>query len=141
MWDVGGQSKIRPLWKYYYQNTDALIFVVDSCDRERLKEVSNFICFPFFIQLKPCPTQAKEELDALVSSDELRNAQVLVLANKADMPNALSTSDLSQKLGLTSLKNNWFIQSTCAVTGEGLYEGLDWLSAELKKPQPVQRLY
>ena len=38
MWDVGGQDKIRPLWRHYYQNTQGLIFVVDSSDRERIQE-------------------------------------------------------------------------------------------------------
>ena len=38
VWDVGGQDKIRPLWRHYYQNTQGLIFVVDSSDRERIQE-------------------------------------------------------------------------------------------------------
>ena len=40
VWDVGGQDKIRVLWKHYYQNTDILIFVVDSNDRDRIQEAS-----------------------------------------------------------------------------------------------------
>lgn len=66
MWDVGGQTKIRPLWRHYYQNTEAIIFVVDSNDRERIAE-------------------AKEELHSLASDDELRGAHVLVMANKQDL--------------------------------------------------------
>ena len=38
VWDVGGQDKIRPLWRHYFQNTQGLIFVVDSNDRERIDE-------------------------------------------------------------------------------------------------------
>ncbi|XP_048782235.1 ADP-ribosylation factor 5 isoform X2 [Tympanuchus pallidicinctus] len=38
VWDVGGQDKIRPLWRHYFQNTQGLIFVVDSNDRERVQE-------------------------------------------------------------------------------------------------------
>merc|ERR1719508_34174 len=38
VWDVGGQDKIRPLWRHYFQNTQGLIFVVDSNDRERIGE-------------------------------------------------------------------------------------------------------
>ena len=38
VWDVGGQDKIRPLWRHYFQNPQGLIFVVDSNDRERIQE-------------------------------------------------------------------------------------------------------
>jgi Arf/Sar family protein len=44
MWDIGGQEKIRPLWRHYYQNTDAIIFVVDSCDKERMFDSNRYKC-------------------------------------------------------------------------------------------------
>jgi len=110
MWDIGGQDKIRPLWRHYYQNTQAVIFVVDSNDRERVEEV-------------------REELLRLLQEDELRDAVVLVIANKQDLPNAMNAAELRGKLGLDQLRcRNWYLQSACATTGEGLYEGLDWLS-------------
>ena len=66
--------------------------------------------------------------------DELRDAVLLVFANKQDLPNAMSCADLSDKLGLSNIRGRrWYIQSTCATHGEGLYEGLDWLSGELAK--------
>ncbi|XP_075945089.1 ADP-ribosylation factor 4-like [Anarhichas minor] len=115
VWDVGGQDKIRPLWRHYFQNTQGLIFVVDSNDRERVEESS-------------------DELKKMLTEDELKDAIVLVFANKQDLPNALSVSELSDKLGLQTLHHkNWHIQSTCATQGTGLYEGLDWLSKELLK--------
>jgi len=40
VWDVGGQEKLRPLWKHYFNNTDALIFVVDAADRDRLRHAA-----------------------------------------------------------------------------------------------------
>jgi ADP-ribosylation factor protein 1 len=114
VWDVGGQDKIRPLWRHYFQNTQGLIFVVDSNDRERISE-------------------AREELNRMLNEDELRDAVLLVFCNKQDLPNALQATDVTQKLGLQSMRNRkWFIQSTCATTGDGLYEGLDWLANELK---------
>jgi signal recognition particle receptor subunit beta len=59
---------------------------------------------------------------------------VLVFANKQDLPNAMSASELTEKLGLNELRNRrWYIHATCAVQGNGLYEGLDWLSNELAK--------
>ncbi|KAM9807861.1 ADP-ribosylation factor 4-like [Neosynchiropus ocellatus] len=115
VWDVGGQDKIRPLWRHYFQNTQGLIFVVDSNDRERVSE-------------------AKEELNKMLAEDELRDAVLLVFANKQDLPNAISVSELTDKLGLHTLQHKrWYMQSTCATQGTGLYEGLDWLSNELSK--------
>lgn len=115
VWDVGGQDKIRPLWRHYFQNTQGLIFVVDSNDKERIME-------------------AKDELNRMLSEDELRDAALLVFANKQDLPNALCAADVTNQLGLHNTKNrSWYIQATCATSGDGLYEGLDWLSNELKK--------
>jgi len=115
MWDVGGQDKLRPLWRHYFQNTNGVIFVVDSNDRDRVG-------------------QARDELQKMLGEDELRDAVLLVFANKQDLPNAMSTAEVTDKLGLHSLRQrNWFIQGSCATSGEGLYEGLDWLSANIKK--------
>uniref|UniRef100_A0AAZ3S1D1 ADP-ribosylation factor 1 n=1 Tax=Oncorhynchus tshawytscha TaxID=74940 RepID=A0AAZ3S1D1_ONCTS len=114
VWDVGGQDKIRPLWRHYFQNTQGLIFVVDSNDRERVNE-------------------AREELMRMLAEDELREAVLLVFANKQDLPNAMNAAEITDKLGLHSLRHrNWYIQATCATSGDGLYEGLDWLSNQLK---------
>ena len=65
----------------------------------------------------------------IVIVDELRDAAVLVFANKQDLPNAMSVAEVTDKLGLHSLRSRkWYIQATCATSGDGLYEGLDWLS-------------
>jgi len=113
VWDVGGQDKIRKLWRYYYQNTQGLIFVIDSNDRDRIED-------------------AREELMQMLADDEMRNAVLLVFANKQDLPDSMSASEVSQKLGLHNMRNRqWFIQSACATTGDGLYEGLDWMSRTL----------
>ena len=115
VWDVGGQDKIRPLWRHYFSNTDAVIYVVDSNDRERIQE-------------------ANSELNKMLQEDDLRNSDLLVFANKQDLPNALSVAEITDKLGLHNLKSRqWYIQAACATTGDGLYEGLDWLSATLAK--------
>jgi ADP-ribosylation factor protein 1 len=114
VWDVGGQDKIRPLWRHYFQNTQGIIFVVDSNDRERIVE-------------------AREELQRMLNEDELRSALLLVFANKQDLPNAMNAAEITDKLGLHSLSTRaWYIQSTCATSGDGLYEGLEWLSRTLK---------
>ncbi|XP_045122217.1 ADP-ribosylation factor 4 [Portunus trituberculatus] len=115
VWDVGGQDKIRPLWRHYFQNTQGLIFVVDSNDKERI-------------------TEASDELAKMLHEDELRDAVLLVFANKQDLPNAMTAAELTDRLGLNQLRSRrWYIQASCAMQGQGLYEGLDWLSNELSK--------
>ncbi|XP_072030033.1 ADP-ribosylation factor 1-like isoform X1 [Amphiura filiformis] len=115
VWDVGGQDKIRPLWRHYFQNTQGLIFVIDSNDRERIGD-------------------ARDELMRMLNEDELKDACLLIFANKQDLPNAMNTAEVTDKLGLHSMRNrDWYIQATCATSGDGLYEGLDWLSTQLKK--------
>jgi len=115
VWDVGGQDKIRPLWRHYFQNTQGIIFVVDSNDRERVSE-------------------AREELQRMLNEDELRDALLLVFANKQDLPNAMNAAEITDKLGLHGLRQRtWYIQAACATSGDGLYEGLEWLSANIKR--------
>ena len=113
VWDVGGQDKnyFRPLWRYYYPNTSCLIFVVDSNDRNRVDA-------------------ARDELHRMLEEDEMRDAMVLVYANKQDLPDAMSASELTERLGLHGLQRSrqWYIQACCGTTGDGLYEGLDWVS-------------
>ncbi|XP_034021144.1 ADP-ribosylation factor 4-like [Thalassophryne amazonica] len=114
VWDVGGQTIIRPLWRHYYINTQGLIFVVDSNDRERIKE-------------------AAEELHMMLEADELRGVALLVLANKQDLPRAMSISDITDGLSLSRVSQPWLVQASCAVSGAGLAEGLDWLSDQILK--------
>jgi len=122
VWDVGGQDKIRPLWRHYYQNTQGIIFVVDSNDRERIDDTGG------------ADNSAKEELHRMLAEDELRDAVLLVFCNKQDLPNAMSVNEVTERLGLNQLRSRkWYIQATCATTGDGLYEGLDWLSNTLSK--------
>ncbi|XP_057300954.1 ADP-ribosylation factor 1-like 2 [Hydractinia symbiolongicarpus] len=114
VWDIGGQDRIRALWRLYYQETEGIIFVVDSHDRERVDE-------------------ARHELYKLLKEEDLQNAVLLVYANKQDLPGAMSTTELTDKLGLLRLRNrNWYIQATSAVKGDGLYQGLEWISQQMK---------
>ena len=113
VWDVGGQDKIRVLWKHYYQNTDGLIFVVDSNDRDRIED-------------------AAEELKRMLNEEELKDTVVLVMANKQDLNGAMSPNEITEKLGLSQLKGRqWLVQGTSATTGQGLNEGMDWLVGAL----------
>ena len=115
VWDVGGQDKIRVLWKHYYQNTDGLIFVVDSNDKERVDD-------------------AAEELKKMLAEEELKDCITLVMANKQDLKDAMSPETVTEKLGLSQLKGRpWLVQGTSATTGQGLKEGLDWMYGLLLK--------
>ncbi|KAF9571116.1 hypothetical protein EC968_001035 [Mortierella alpina] len=115
VWDIGGQDKIRALWRHYFQNSQGVIFVVDSNDRDRILE-------------------AREELHRMLNEDELSDAVLLVYANKQDLPSAMNAAEITDKLGLNSLRTRtWYIQATCATSGDGLYEGLEWLASALKR--------
>lgn len=99
------------------RGTEVLIYVIDSNDRERIGE-------------------AVEELEKLLREDELRDAILLVFANKQDLPRAMSIPELIDKLSLYSLRNReWHLQPTCAITSEGLFEGIEWISKTIKKNQ------
>ncbi|THG09863.1 hypothetical protein TEA_008682 [Camellia sinensis var. sinensis] len=115
VWDVGGQEKLRPLWRHYFNNTDGLIYVVDSLDRERIGK-------------------AKQEFQTIIADPFMLNSVILVFANKQDMKGAMTPMEVCEGLGLYDLKNRkWHMQGTCALKGDGLYEGLDWLSSTLKE--------
>ena len=83
VWDIGGQDKIRPLWRHYYQNIQGIIFVVDSSDKERIDES---------ISLQ---NNVKNELHQLLSNDDIKDVVLLVLANKQDLPHVLSINEIT----------------------------------------------
>ena len=91
IWDVGGQDKIRLLWRHYFQNTMLLIYMIDANDRARFEE-------------------SKEELEKLLEEDELNNAILLVLGNKVDQPEAASSLEITQIFELERLDRPWMIK-------------------------------
>lgn len=109
VWDLGGQTSIRPYWRCYYANTAAVVFVIDSTDVERLETASG-------------------ELRAMLEEDELRESALLVFANKQDQPGAKGAGEISEALRLGELKDrNWSIMACSAIDGRGISEGMDWL--------------
>jgi len=109
VWDLGGQTSIRPYWRCYYANTAAVIFVVDSTDIDRLQI-------------------AADELAAMLAEEELRDAALLVFANKQDQPGAKGAGEISEALKLGELRDrNWTIIACSAIDGRGINEGMDWL--------------
>ncbi|KAL4732692.1 ADP-ribosylation factor, Arf Arf6 [Fusarium chlamydosporum] len=97
VWDVGGQDKIRPLWRHYFSGTQGLIFVIDSSDRNRMEE-------------------ARQELHRIINDP-------------------MKPQEVTEALQLSKLKDKvWYVVPSCATTGEGLLEGLAWLSNNVKAP-------
>jgi ADP-ribosylation factor protein 1 len=87
--------------------------------------------------------EAREELLSVMNDDLLRGAALLVFANKQDLPGSISTADIVSKLELGKNFRTvpWHVQGTIATSGEGLYEGLDWLAATLNESPARQRAF
>lgn len=107
VWDVGGQDKIRPLWRHYFSGTQGLIFVIDSSDRDRIDE-------------------ARAELHRIIGDREMRDSLLLVFANKQDVAGAMVPEEVKERLQLGKLGQGrlWNVVPSCATTGDGLFEGL-----------------
>ncbi|CAB1345773.1 unnamed protein product [Coregonus sp. 'balchen'] len=103
-----------PYWRCYYSNTDAVIYVVDSSDRDRMGI-------------------SKSELVAMLEEEELKKAILVVFANKQDMEQAMTPAEVANSLGLPALKDRkWQIFKTSATKGTGLDEAMEWLVEALK---------
>ena len=112
-WDLGGQESNRSLWDVYYMSTDAIVYVIDSQDDEYFEE-------------------SKAQFHKLLVHPILKNATILIFANKQDLPGAKSINQLIQDYGFDKIKNHiWHIQSCSALKGEGLVTGIKWLSEQL----------
>ncbi|KAB0359828.1 hypothetical protein FD755_020491 [Muntiacus reevesi] len=101
MWDIGGQEALRSTWSTHYSNTEFIILVIDSTDRDRL-------------------LTTREELYKMLAHEALRDASILIFANKQDMKDSMTIVEISQFLTLSAIKDHpWHIQGCCALTGEG----------------------
>ena len=113
MWDLGGQTELRPYWRCYYPKTNAIVFVIDSSDKERLEIV-------------------KQELFLLLQEEDLQGVPIAILANKQDLEEALSDIEISETIGLSNIRNHqWAIFKTIAKTGSGLDNAFKWLTGIL----------
>ena len=111
-WDLGGQESTRSVWDVYFVNTDAIIYVIDSHD-------TNY-------------EESKNQFYKLLENEALKNAVILIYANKQDLSGAKSVNDIIQIYELNKLKDHiWNIQPCSAQTGEGLITGMKWLSDQL----------
>ena len=118
LWDVGGQKSIRTYWRNYFEQTDGIIWVVDSVDRWRLEE---------------CRLQLKD----LLGQEKLAGASLLIFANKQDLGGALTFEQIAEALHLRGpnatdmSSHHWSILGCSAVTGDGLADGFDWVVSDI----------
>ena len=120
-WDVGGCDKIRPLWRHYFQNTQCIVYFVDSSDRERIDE-------------------NEWSLGLLMTEDEIKGVPILVFVNKQDRPNAMSVKEVIDKLSLDKIRDRpWYAQACSATSGDGLFEGMDWIVSVLGKHRSTEK--
>ncbi|KAM6986528.1 ADP-ribosylation factor-like protein 3 [Aplochiton taeniatus] len=115
VWDIGGQRKIRTFWKKYLENTDLLIYVIDSADKKRFEETGL-------------------ELAELIDEENLKGVPVLIYANKQDLVTASPASEIAEGLNLHTYRDRqWQIQACSAVSGEGLQDGMNWICTNVLK--------
>ncbi|PHJ22612.1 adp-ribosylation factor-like protein 2 [Cystoisospora suis] len=110
IWDVGGQRTIRSFWRNYFEETDGVVWVVDSADRPRMQ-----VC--------------REELHKLMKEERLAGATLLIFANKQDVPSSLTAFEISKALELDKMRGSrhWNVVACSAREGAGLIDGLAWL--------------
>ncbi|CAM9600254.1 unnamed protein product [Chrysoparadoxa australica] len=123
VWDIGGQKSIRPYWRNYFDQTDALIYVIDSADKKRMDETG-------------------EELGQLLEEDKLAGVPVLIYANKQDLMSALSAGEISDGLQLATIRDrSWHIQGCSAKTSEGLQDGIEWIISMINENSGEEKGY
>ena len=108
-WDIGGQKSIRNIWENYFENNDALIYVIDSSDVYRIEE-------------------SGKELRNLLEENLLSGIPLLIYANKQDLNLSLNPEEIMNQLNLENIINRkWTIVASSAITKVGIVEGLEWL--------------
>ncbi|XP_051177124.1 ADP-ribosylation factor-like protein 2 [Lolium perenne] len=114
IWDVGGQKTIRSYWRNYFEQTDGLVWVVDSSDVRRLDD-------------------CRAELHNLLKEERLAGSSLLVFANKQDIQGALKPDEIAKVLNLEVMNKDrhWKIVGCSAYSGEGLLQGFDWLVQDI----------
>merc|ERR1712224_651950 len=75
--------------------------------------------------------EAQKEIKKMLDEPLLAEVTLLILANKQDLPRAVTSAKLTDALNLRESKQKWKVQGCCATTGDGLFDGLDWLAKEL----------
>ncbi|KAF2076043.1 hypothetical protein CYY_002657 [Polysphondylium violaceum] len=142
-WDIGYEKTNVPVWQYYIQDTQAIIFIIDSCDRQRLRlvkeELWNLVNdknVQKIVNFKQQNNNTNNSNNNSNNKNTDTRVKVLIYSNKTDQisENPMNTLEVAQSLSLYNLPKNisWHVQGCSATSeeGDGLYEGLDWLSSQ-----------
>ncbi|KAG9494136.1 ADP-ribosylation factor-like protein 14 [Eleutherodactylus coqui] len=116
IWDVGGQEKLRSFWCYYFENTDGLVYVVDSTNKQTLDE-------------------SRRQFQFILQNELVKNVPVVILANKQDLPGALNADEITRKFNMKKYccDRDWYVQPCCAITGQGLAEAFNKVTEFMKR--------
>ena len=115
VYDLGGQKAIREYWQYYYEKVDALIYVIDANDEERIAECN-------------------DSFQKLLKEEKLAKVPVLVYGNKADLQNCLGPDEIIDKLQLNDITGrDWSLYACSALKGIGVKEGIQWMLEKLSQ--------
>lgn len=109
LWDMGGKSDLRSLWKNYLEDADGLIWVVDAADLGRAKEL-------------------RDTINDIISSENVSNKPLLVFANKQDLDSAVDAEHLESKMQLVLDSTRCNVCNCSLLSGEGIVEGFTWLA-------------
>ncbi|CAG8601090.1 9615_t:CDS:2 [Ambispora leptoticha] len=128
---LDGSEGCREFIRKYKPTALAIIFVIDSTDRSRIALIRQEI-YSLFTDKQEL-SQIKGE-KSTISFSRTPLSPLLIFANKEDISGAMSAVEIAKLLDLESLSHfcKWFVQPLCAFTGEGLWEGLEWLNNTLK---------
>ncbi|MHA1270273.1 MAG: ADP-ribosylation factor-like protein [Candidatus Helarchaeota archaeon] len=112
-YDIGGQVAFRQFWGEAVQDCNALLFVMDSADRQRIEEV-------------------KKEFTSIVNEFLPPKVPILILSNKIDIEGHMTEAEIANTFNMPELeKRTWHIQETSVITGYGLVEAFIWLYQQL----------
>ena len=100
VWDVSGQRQLRELWSYYYDDCDAILYVVDAADKGRI-------------------TECKDQFKLVMKEKKLFQLPLLVYANKNDLQNVLEADEIIKKLELNNINRDW---SLCACSALKIWD-------------------
>ncbi|KAL1531434.1 ADP-ribosylation factor-related protein 1-like [Salvia divinorum] len=121
-WDLGGQLGLRSIWEKYYDEAHAVIYVVDAASPSRFED-------------------SKSALEKALRHEDLQGAPVLILANKQDLEEAVSTDELAQYLDINKLDGRDFkFQAVSAFEGLGIKEGVNWLVDAMERSKRTEIL-
>eukprot|EP00929_Paragymnodinium_shiwhaense_P015479 TRINITY_DN123576_c0_g1_i1.p1 TRINITY_DN123576_c0_g1~~TRINITY_DN123576_c0_g1_i1.p1 ORF type:complete len:198 (-),score=40.81 TRINITY_DN123576_c0_g1_i1:171-764(-) len=120
-WDLGGHASFRSVWHNYYAEVQGVMFVLDSADAARMDE-------------------ARDTLVDILSHEAMRGVPVLCMANKQDLPDAMSAKEICRRLDSEQWLGNrpFHVHPCSALRGQGLEAGVRWLLAEAGKVKPKQ---